>query len=195
MISRINPVSSDPPLEESTWTLKWECTKWFYCRIHHVPLQLHRINKDSIYSFTWHMFIVKQKQKSEHWFHKRSNSNLIFRASLPQMNSPFLLKHFLGSRGHRWGHILSFLIRPEGLAADVGAERSGFSWKEIAKASPFTFFKVSQGFGGGYVSWCWWFSLTGRHQWSDQNTLRSPLYLNHVMKLPYAQVHIRAFYV
>lgn len=96
----------------------------------------------------------KTKTKSEHWFHKRSNGNLIFRASLPQMNSPFLLKHFLGSRGHRWGHILSFLIRPEGLAADVGAERSSFSWKEIAKASPFTFFKVSQGFGGGYASLC-----------------------------------------
>lgn len=59
---KISAASSDPPLEESTWALKWGCVKQLRCSIHHAPLQLHGINKASIYSFIWHMFIVKQKQ-------------------------------------------------------------------------------------------------------------------------------------
>ena len=35
------------------------------------------------------------------------------------------------------------------------------------------------------------FSSWGTYKWSDQNTLRSPSYLNHIMNLPYVQVHLR----
>lgn len=138
-------------------------------------------------SISWHMFIIKQNKICASIDPIRGQNVTSSRASPPLMNPYSLLKHFLRSRGQRWGHILSFLIRPEGLAPTLqmwSLTRSAFSWKEIPTASSFLSFFPPQ-FLRVLEEVKWFFVLLGLMR-LHQVTKIHCVHLNPVIKLPCA---------
>lgn len=141
--------SSDPPLKESTWTSTVGLHKAAQLQDPSCSYSCTEENKAGIYSFIWHMFVVKQKQNQS----IDSIRGQTVTSSLVQVFPRWTLVFFWStSSGHGvtdevisclfWSDLRDWLQM-------WGAERSSFSWREIAKASSFTLFQVSQGFGGG----------------------------------------------
>lgn len=177
----------------SKWLKRTKCSLWSHteglhigftgrlykvllCGTHRLPRQLRRTNKGGVHPFIWHMSTVKPKQKSAHRFHTSPDCNLLHCSC--KVFPRWTLVYFWSTSSSRG---VTYEVTSCLFWSDLRERlqmlrlRGRVSHEEIARASSFALFGVSQGFCRRLnTSSCRLPFPTRWHEWSDQNILRRP---------------------